>query len=154
MCRYKLHVDLQVSRPTVNPPPCTDEPPPPDMASLAPLPRPTMGHCRHAHMPHSTDRHARVQTCVGSQVPGTWRHTRPLWGEACPSPSLSGVLGTARTGLTCRKRHSRRIASAANFSSAVQMMIKCYCARENGKEGVISFIVRKDSTGSNSQLRG
>lgn len=55
---------------------------------------------------------------------------------------------------THRNRHSRRIASAANFSSAVQMMIKCYCARENGKEGFISFIVRKDSMGSSSHLRG
>ena len=55
---------------------------------------------------------------------------------------------------THRIRHSRRIASASNFSSAVQMMIKCYCARENGKEGFISFIVRKDSVGSSSHLQG
>lgn len=34
------------------------------------------------------------------------------------------------------------------------MMIKCYCARENGKEGFISFIVRKDSMGSSSRLQG
>lgn len=53
-----------------------------------------------------------------------------------------------------RNRHSCRIASAANFSSAVQMMIKCYCARETGKEGFISFIVRKDSMGSSAQLQG
>lgn len=33
-------------------------------------------------------------------------------------------------------------------------MIKCYCAREKGKEEFISFIVRKDSTGSSSQLQG
>lgn len=69
----------------------------------------------------------------------------PSQGVACPSPRWSGVLGTAGTGPTRRNRHSRRIASAAKFSSAVQMMIKCYCARENGKEGFISFIVRKDS---------
>lgn len=33
-------------------------------------------------------------------------------------------------------------------------MIKCYCARENGKEGFISFIVRKDSLGYSSRLQG
>lgn len=27
------------------------------------------------------------------------------------------------------------------------MMIKCYCVRESSKEGLISFIVRKGSTG-------
>lgn len=41
---------------------------------------------------------------------------------------------------TRRNRHSRRIASAANFSSAVQMMIKCYCARENGKEDSLALL--------------
>lgn len=55
---------------------------------------------------------------------------------------------------THRNRHSCRIASATNFSFAVQMMIKCYCARETGEEGFISLIVRKDSMGSSAQLQG
>lgn len=74
----------------------------------------------------------------------------PLWGAACPSPRLSGVPGTAGIVPTHRNRHSCRIASAANFSSAVHMMINCYCARETSKEGFISVIVRKDSMGSSA----
>ena len=31
------------------------------------------------------------------QSSGTWVHTQPLWEAACPSPRLSGVLGTAGT---------------------------------------------------------
>lgn len=65
----------------------------------------------------------------------------------CPSPRLSGVPGTAGMAPTRKNHHSRRIASAADASSAVQMMIKCYCVRESSKEGLISFIVGKGSTG-------
>lgn len=66
---------------------------------------------------------------------------------ACPSPRLSGVPGTAGMAPTRKNHHSRRIASAEDASSAVQMMIKCYCVRESSKEGLISFIVRKGYTG-------
>lgn len=61
-------------------------------------------------------------------------------GCSLPSPRLSGVLGTAGMVPIHRNRHSRRIASAANSSSAVQMMIKCYCARENGKEDSLALL--------------
>lgn len=91
--------------------------------------------------------------CVRSQPWHTGAHI-PLRGAACPSPRLSGVLGTAGIVPTHRNRHLCRIASAANFSSAVHMMINCYCARETGKEGFISVIVRKDSMGSSAQFQG
>lgn len=84
------------------------------------------------------------------QIPSTWELTasppQPP-RAACPSPRLSGVPGTAGMAPTRKNHHSRRIASAADASSAVQMMIKCYCVRESSKEGLISFIVRKGSTG-------
>lgn len=69
--------------------------------------------------------------------------------EVCPSPRLSGAPGTAGMAPTRKNHHSRRIASAvrADASSAVQMMIKCYCVRESSKEGLISFIVGKGSAG-------
>lgn len=67
-------------------------------------------------------------------------HAHGPQGVICPSPRLSGVLGTAGMVPTRRNRHSRRIASAANFSFAVQMMIKCYCARENGKEDSLALL--------------
>ena len=116
---------------------------------------------RHMRLTH-TQACTQIDTCLQSPPPtwvrgqssGTRVHTQPLWEAARPGPRLSGVLGTAGTVPTHRNRHSRRIASASNFSSAVQMMIKCYCARENGKEGFISFIVRKDSVGSSSRLQG
>lgn len=82
-----------------------------------------------------------------SPAHGNSQHPPPLPRAACPSPRLSGVPGTAGMAPTRKNHHSRRIASAADASSAVQMMIKCYCVRESSKEGLISFIVRKGSTG-------
>lgn len=81
------------------------------------------------------------------QIPGTWVLTASTPACSLPSPRLSGVPGTAGMAPTRKNHHSRRIASAADASSAVQMMIKCYCVRESSKEGLISFIVGKGSTG-------
>lgn len=82
-----------------------------------------------AHLPHVCGVRALAHEC-----------THAPWGAACPSPGLSGVLGTAGMVPARRNRHSRKITSAANFSSAVQMMIKCYCARENGKEDSLALL--------------
>lgn len=104
----------------------------------------------------ATGRHRQTRASMSylhtpqRQIPGTWVFTAPHphpQRVVCPSPRLSGVPGTTGMAPTRKNHHSRRIASAADASSAVQMMIKCYCARESSKEGLISFIVRKGSTG-------
>jgi hypothetical protein len=92
-----------------------------------------------SHFPHTTE---ADPWHVGAHSTPT-----PPQGVVCPSPRLSGVPGTAGMAPTGKNHHSRRIASAADASSAVQMMIKCYCVRESSKEGLISFIVGKGSTG-------
>lgn len=110
----------------------------------------TLCSCSQASVP-------QADTCLCGPSPTHHRGRSPAHGSsqhppeppraACPSPRLSGVPGTAGMAPTRKNHHSRRIASAADASSAVQMMIKCYCVRESSKEGLISFIVRKGSTG-------
>jgi hypothetical protein len=85
---------------------------PPTAAPLMPAPQTSMPTNR--HVPPTPNSHMWMESEP--------RHveTRLLCGAAFPSPRLSGVLGTAGTVPTHRNRHSRRIASAANFSSAVK----------------------------------